>query len=82
MHQTIHEAVKVAGIFSLSQFKPIWFKWQNRVLKVDQITLVSDYKQGLVKSKLYSVIAEGNLYRLDFNLITHDWILKSVWIDG
>lgn len=82
MYQTIHEPVKVAGVFSRSKFKPSWFEWNNRLLKIQQITLISDYKQGLVKNKIYSVMAEGNLYHLKFDLNAHDWILEDVWLDG
>jgi hypothetical protein len=82
MYQTIHEQVRVAGIFNHSSFKPVWFEWSQRMLKIQDITLVSNYKQGLVKSKIYSVVAEGNVYRLTFDLVTLDWTLESVWIDG
>ena len=82
MYQTIHEPIKVAGVFNRSVFKPTWFEWRRQLFKVEQITLISDYKQGLVKIKIYSVIAKGNLYRLQFSLNSGDWILENVWIDG
>lgn len=82
MNQTINESIRVAGIFDCSCFKPIWFDWSNQRLKISKITFITDYKQGLVKYKIYSVIAGGNLYRLHFDFINLDWILESVWIDG
>ena len=82
MNQTINEYIKVAGIFQQSVFKPVWFEWNNRRLKIDEITLISDYKQGLIKYKIYSVLVEGNLYRLDFNLNSGIWMIQSVWIDN
>jgi len=82
MNQTINEPIRVAGVFERSCFKPIWFDWNNKRLKISKVTFTTDYKQGLVKHKTYSVIAEDNLYRLHFNLISLDWILKSVWLDG
>jgi len=82
MYQTIHESIKVAGIFNCSVFKPTWFEWRRQLLKIQQITLISDYKQGSVKSKIYSVMADGNLYRLLFDLNSCNWTLENVWIDG
>lgn len=82
MYQTIHEQIRVAGVFNCSSFKPVWFEWEQRMIKVQEITLVSNYKQGSVKCKIYSVVADDNVYRLAFDLNTLDWNLESVWIDG
>ena len=82
MNQIINEPVKVAGVFKHSLFKPVWFEWSNQRLKISKITFITDYKQGLVKHKIYSVIAQGNLYRLLFNTNNLDWTLESVWLDG
>ncbi len=82
MYQTIHETVRVAGIFKQSQFRPVWFDWQGRRFDVDNITLVSDYNQGQVKHTIYSIEAQGNLYRLLHDLQSQDWYLEQVWMDG
>lgn len=82
MYQTIHEQVRVAGVFNRSFFKPVWFEWNERMLRIQEVTLVSDYKQGLVKNRVYSVVADDNVYRLTFDLNSLDWVLESVWIDG
>lgn len=82
MYQTIHESIKVAGVFDRAHFVPRWFVWGQLRFNIEKITLISDYKQGLLKSKSFSVLAAGNLYRLVFNLNTLDWVLDSVWVDG
>mgnify|MGYP000846209680 FL=1 len=82
MYQTIHEPIRVAGVFDKAHFVPRWFEWGQLHLNIEKITLVSDYKQGLLKSKSFSVLAAGNLYRLVFNLNTLDWMLDAIWIDG
>ncbi len=82
MYQTIHETVRVAGVFHCASFKPVWFEWNQRMLKIQKVTFVSNYKQGLVKSKIYSVVADDNTYHLTFDLNTLDWTLENVWIDG
>ncbi len=81
MNQIINESIKVAGVFHHSIFKPVWFEWNNQQLKIDEITLISDYKQGSIKCKIYSILANGNLYRLHFDLNSHKWTVQSVWID-
>lgn len=81
MYQTIHETIRVAGIYQQAQFKPVWFDWQNRRYDVKQVTLISNFKQGEVERRIYSVEAEGNVYRLVHDLKNRDWFLEQVWID-
>ncbi len=81
MYQTIHERVRVAGIFDQADFKPIWFVWRRRKFNVEKITLVSDLKDGAIKKKMYSVLADGNLYRLDHCPAEQTWVLEQTWID-
>jgi len=81
MHQIIHETITVAGIFQQASFKPVWFIWKQRRLKINDITLISDIKEGSVKKTVYSVQAQDNIYRLDYYFLTQDWFLESIWID-
>ncbi len=81
MYQTIHETIRVAGIYQQAQFKPVWFDWKNRRYDVEKITLVSDFQQGKVERQIYSVKAGGNIYRLVHDLKNRNWFLEQVWID-
>lgn len=81
MYQTIHERIKVGGIFYLAKFKPVWFVWRRQKFKVEEVTLISDFKDGAIKKKMYSVLAQGNLYRLDFCPEEFSWFLEQTWVD-
>ncbi len=82
MYQRLHETVVVAGVYHHSQFEPVWFDWQQKRYQIKQVTLVTDVKDGGVNKRLYSVQAGNDIYRLEFNRDTDDWILKAVWIEG
>jgi len=82
MYQTIGEEVSVAGAFAHSTFKPVKFQWQAKIYPVEEITLVNDIKDGGVRKRYYSVVSQGNLYRLCFNRETEQWLLEEVWYEG
>ncbi|MBD3250308.1 MAG: hypothetical protein GF381_01940 [Candidatus Pacebacteria bacterium] len=82
MYQTIHERIEVIGVYKQAQFKPVKFQWQQKIMLIDQITLVSDFKDGQVKKRTYSVQVGVDLYRLEFNRETEVWWLEEVWVDG
>ncbi len=81
MYQTIHEPIEVIGIYAHHTFLPKKFKWKNRVFPISETTLQSNIKDGEVRKRLYSVMAEHNLYRLEFNRETEDWLLEEIWME-
>lgn len=81
MYQKIHEEIKVAGVYKNHTFQPFKFLWKNRQLKIDQITLASDVKDGMIKKRFYSVLVGKDIYRILFNRETETWILDEVWVD-
>ncbi len=81
MYQTIHEEISILGVYSKSKFIPKKFKWKNKNYTIDQITLISDTRDGNIKKRLYSVISKGNVYRLEFNRKTEKWLLEEIWVD-
>ncbi|OGC59641.1 hypothetical protein A3A70_01615 [candidate division WWE3 bacterium RIFCSPLOWO2_01_FULL_42_11] len=78
MITSIDEPVSVAGVYEKSGFTPKIFLWKGRKLKIIQITLVSDIKDGTVLKRLYSVLSEGMLYRLCFNRNLEKWTVEGV----
>lgn len=81
MYQTIAEPIAVAGVYQHFRFIPKKFKWGSREYLIDQITLISDIKDGGVKKRLYSVLSGLNLYRLEFNRETEQWLLQEIWCE-
>ena len=72
----------VAGVFRTGRFTPRKFQWGSRVLQVDEVTLVSDLKDGGVRQRRYGVVSGGNLYRLLFNRENEQWILEEIWVES
>lgn len=81
MYQTIDQQVQVIGTYHHS-FTPHKFKWQQRVIPIKEITLISDTRNGQVKKRIYSVIDSNNIvYRLEFNRDSEQWWLREVWVE-
>lgn len=81
MFQRIDEKIEVLGIYSKAKFIPKKIKWKEKVFLVEEITLISELRDGLVKKRLYSIVSGGNLYRLMFNRETEIWVLEEVWME-
>lgn len=81
MYQQINQKIWVAGVYKNSIFHPTKFKWQDRELKIKGITLSSDFKDGQVKKRYYSVTSGREVYRLEFDRDHETWYLKEVWVD-
>lgn len=81
MYQPFHEKIAVAGVYKAGRFTPKWFYWRKKMYHVSEVTLRSDIKDGEVKKRLFSLVASGNVYRLEFNRDTEQWWLEEVWYD-
>jgi len=81
MYQTIHEAIAVVGVYSHACFTPKKFLWKNRVHQIADITSVTDIRDGQVRARRYSCVAENNSYRLVFNRSEETWLLEEVWCE-
>jgi len=81
MYQKINQKIWVAGYYKDSVFRPIRFRWQNREIEINKITLVSNFKDGSIKKRFYSVLAGLELYRLEFNRENEAWYLRELWVD-
>lgn len=81
MYQTIHEKIAVIGVYNQGTFVPRKFQWQRRVYPVAQVTLTSDYKDGGVAKRMYSVASGANVYRLLFDRQDEQWFVEEVWCE-
>lgn len=82
MYQTIHEPIAVAGVFSHGTFVPKKCVWNGRVFLFSQITMVANFTDGGRPQRQYSVVSEGNVYRLLYWRDSEDWFLEEVWCEG
>lgn len=80
-YERINEPIDVVGSYTHGHFTPKKFRWGQRVLHIDQITLQSDIKDGGVKKRLVSVAVGAELYRLEFNRDSEQWWLREVWVE-
>lgn len=74
----ISEPIDVWVFFEKSHIKPALFFWKGRKIKIEQINLVHTSKNGSSLIYHFSVSAQGNFYKLKFDLTTLKWCLESV----
>lgn len=74
----IGEPVNVWVFFKKSTVQPLVFFWKGREIKIDSIDLVHSSKIGSTLLYHYSVSAQGNFYRLVFDLGRLKWFLEAV----
>ena len=82
MFVNVQEKIAVAGVYDKGTFIPRRFKWHTREYKVEEITLSSDIRDGSVKKRVYSVLCQGDLFRICFNRENESWTLEEVWNEG
>lgn len=82
MYQPVQEKIIVAGVFRPGGFQPRKFLWKNREIQVEEITMQARVKDAGVQKQFYSVLNQGNLYRLCYTLDSQEWELAEVWYEG
>ncbi len=81
MFQTINERVDIIGSYSRGPFAPKKMRWRGKIYPIEQVTLISDIRDGDVKKRLYSWTSGKELYRLTFHRETEIWILEEIWVE-
>jgi len=81
MYQTIRERISVVGVYREAQFVPKKFMWQNRIYPVDQITFIAEIRDNQVGRRQYSIVSQGNGYRLIFDRSEEVWELAELWCE-
>ncbi len=81
MFTKINEKIAVVGTYNDSTFIPKKFLWRSRILKIDELTFVTDSSNGGIKNRTYSVVSAGNIYRLLFNRDSEEWTIAEVFCE-
>lgn len=81
MYQIIHEQIEVAGVYNHLKFTPKKFKWKNKVYSIKEITLTAEMKDGGVKKRFFSVVSQGEVYRVIFDRENEKWWLEEKWVE-
>jgi hypothetical protein len=79
MYESIDETISVIGVYANAHFVPKKFLWNEREYVISTVTFAADIKEGDIRKRHYTVISEGNAYRLLFDRSKETWKLKEVW---
>jgi len=75
---SIDEVIRVGAAFDKRRVFPMWFLWHDRYYRVKAVTYTWCTNQGIAKLHHYSVTDGANLYELQFNTSTLEWVLGKV----
>ena len=78
MDTSIDERIDVGAVFTKSKLIPTFFCWRKRVFHIQEVTLTHKVRKGNVPWYFFSVVSEGNLYRLGFDVSSFSWRLDDV----
>lgn len=81
MYEPIHESISVIGVYKNAKFFPRKFLWSDKEYVISQITFAADIRDGSVRKRQYSVVADNNSYRLLFDRAEETWTLEEVWCE-
>jgi len=73
MATEIDEPITVGAIFSRGAMRPIWFTWNNREIKIREITFMWKTQDGKVPVLHFSASDGQGLYEIAFNGETMEW---------
>lgn len=79
MLTAINEPISVIGIYKNNHFTPKKFQWRDKIIPVTQITFITDDKNGVIKIRIYSILHNNTLYRLEFNRESEIWLLREMY---
>lgn len=80
MYEDIDEPIEVATHFKEGEARPLAFRWQSRLFKVNKINLCHKFRLGNNLIYSYSVSTEsGDNFKISFNPNTLSWTLDQIY---
>lgn len=79
VYQIIGEKIAVAGTFTAGSFTPCRLRWGKRTLNIQTITMRFSERDGRYRNYLYSVVADGLVLRLRWQVADQQWWLAELW---
>jgi len=75
----LSDRIKVYALFDFghSNFKPLKFKWQNRIYKIEEITYKWKSTKGSTEFIHFSARDNSDLFELVFNTNTFEWEIQG-----
>ncbi|MBD3223810.1 MAG: hypothetical protein GF313_03725 [Caldithrix sp.] len=81
--EDIFESIEVISHFKDGTMKPLRFRWNSRVYKIQQLNGHWVSHQGYTHQHHYSVISDSSDYfELLFDSSNFDWQIARVCLDG
>ncbi len=73
----INEPITVGAIFSRGSIKPVWFVWNGRQIRIQEITFTWKTRAGSAGILHFSVADGKGLYEICYNAESMGWVLST-----
>ena len=83
IYEEIFEPIEVISFFKNGKIRPLRFKWNGRVYKVEKVNGQWVSHQGYAKQYHFSVLADSSdHFELLFDSSNFDWQIARVCLEG
>lgn len=81
--EDINEKIEVIAVFQAGKLRPLRFRWNGRVYKIQRVNGSWKSEQGAAYFHHYSVMSEGpDVYEISYNPQRFTWALDRVCMEG
>jgi hypothetical protein len=83
IYEDIYEGIEVISLFKNGKIRPLRFKWNGRVYKVNRLNGHWVSPQGYNKQYHFSIIADScDYFEIMFDTANFEWQLARVCLEG
>ena len=82
MLEKLNDPIDVIVKFKGSKATPSFFKWKNKIYKVEKLNLVHKERDGNDKIYYFSVSDNVNFFRLAFFTRDLSWRIQELFYEG
>jgi len=73
----INETISVGAVFSRGRIKPVWFVWNGRQVRIQEVTFTWRTRAGSAGILHFSVTDGQGLYEICYNAESFNWRLTN-----
>jgi hypothetical protein len=83
VYQDIYESIEVISLFKEGKIKPLRFKWNGRVYRINRLNGHWVNPKGYDKQYYFSLIADNSDYfEIMFDTSSFEWQIARICLEG
>ena len=82
MQEQLDEIIEAVVSFKRSSITPAFFKWRDKLYKINKVHLVHTSREGSQMLYHFSVSDNANYFQLTFNPYNLTWRITALYNEG